>query len=59
MDLNELIASNKRLVKAIMKLHPQMNMGDKNEEELYLALHENNELTHDYEQSILLDNLKT
>lgn len=45
----KLIEVNKRLFKAIVALHPELCMGIKKEEELYLALHEAKEATHNYQ----------
>lgn len=37
--MDMLIRASERLIKAVMEVHPCMNMDDKKEEELYLAYH--------------------
>ncbi len=44
----ELIKANKRLFDAIVALHPELCMGVKEEEELYLAMHLAKEATNNH-----------
>lgn len=56
--MENLINANKRLFEAIIKLHPMIDVSNKKEEELYLAMHEckehiNNIITEDERRQML------
>jgi len=48
----ELIKANKRLFDAIVALHPELCMGVKEEEELYLAMHLAKEATNNHKEQV-------
>jgi hypothetical protein len=52
--MDKLIEAKNRIKDAILAIHPLLNMGDAKEEELYLALHNLNDVVHERVRDELL-----